>query len=143
MTRIVNAYLDLAELRANEHIPMSMEDWAEQFEGFLRMGKKEILTNAGSISVRIAEELALSEYPTIICLTAIWHMAFPRTIASTFGRLILRMVEFYNCLADLTKDVICQTFPEFYQERGDKQRFSIAFQGMTSDFSPSGFPGSF
>ena len=32
MARIVNAYLDLAELRAEEQVPMTMEDWAEQFE---------------------------------------------------------------------------------------------------------------
>ena len=30
MARIVNAYLDLAELRAEEEVPMTMEDWAEQ-----------------------------------------------------------------------------------------------------------------
>ena len=30
MARIVNAYLDLAELRAEGQIPMMMEDWAEQ-----------------------------------------------------------------------------------------------------------------
>ena len=54
MARIVNAYLDLAELRAEEEVPMTMEDWAEQFEGILRLSKKEILTNAGSISAKIA-----------------------------------------------------------------------------------------
>mgnify|MGYP002673134464 CR=1 FL=1 len=43
MARIVNAYLDLAELRAEEEVPMTMEDWAEQFEGILRLSKKEIL----------------------------------------------------------------------------------------------------
>ena len=37
MARIVNAYLDLAELRAEEEVPMTMEDWAEQFEGVLRL----------------------------------------------------------------------------------------------------------
>ena len=62
MARIVNAYLDLAELRAEEEAPMTMEDWAEQFEGILRLSKKEILTNAGSISAKIAEEHALTEF---------------------------------------------------------------------------------
>jgi len=62
MSRIVNAYLDLAELRAEEEVPMTMEDWAEQFEGILRLSKKEILTNAGSISAKIAEEHALTEF---------------------------------------------------------------------------------
>ncbi len=62
MARIVNAYLDLAELRAEEEIPMTMEDWAEQFEGILKLSKKEILTNSGSISAKIAEEHALTEF---------------------------------------------------------------------------------
>ena len=62
MARIVNAYLDLAELRAEEEVPMTMEDWAEQFEGILRLSKEEILTNAGSISAKIAEEHALTEF---------------------------------------------------------------------------------
>ncbi len=62
MSRIVNAYLDLAELRAEEEVPMTMEDWAGQFEGILRLSKKEILTNAGSISAKIAEEHALTEF---------------------------------------------------------------------------------
>ena len=56
MARIVNAYLDLAELRAEEQIPMIMEDWAEQFEGILKLSKKEILTHAGTISAKIAEQ---------------------------------------------------------------------------------------
>ncbi len=62
IARIVNAYLDLAELRAEEQIPMTMEDWAEQFEGILKLSKKEILTHAGTISAEIAEQQALSEF---------------------------------------------------------------------------------
>ena len=62
MARIVNAYLDLAELRAEEQIPMTMEDWAEQFEGVLRLSRKDILTHAGSISAKMAEQHALSEF---------------------------------------------------------------------------------
>ncbi len=62
MARIVNAYLDLAEMRATEQIPMTMEDWAEQFEGVLRLSRKEILTNAGTISAKVAETHALSEF---------------------------------------------------------------------------------
>lgn len=62
MARIVNAYLDLAELRAEEQVPMTMEDWAEQFEGVLRLSRKEILTRAGTISAEMAEKHALSEF---------------------------------------------------------------------------------
>ena len=62
MARIVNAYLDLAELRAEEQVPMTMEDWASQFEDMLRLSRKEILTHAGTISAKIAEQHALSEF---------------------------------------------------------------------------------
>lgn len=62
MARIVNAYLDLAELRAEEQVPMTMEDWASQFEDMLRLSRKDILTHAGTISAKIAEQHALSEF---------------------------------------------------------------------------------
>ncbi len=62
MARIVNAYLDLAELRASEQVPMTMQDWAEQFEGMLKLSRKEVLTHAGSISAEIAQKHALCEF---------------------------------------------------------------------------------
>ena len=62
MSRIVNAYLDLAEMRAEEQIPMTMEDWGKQFEGVLRLTQKEILTNAGIISAEIAKQHAETEF---------------------------------------------------------------------------------
>ena len=38
LERIVSAYLDLAEDRAERHIPMTMEDWAKRLaERFFRM----------------------------------------------------------------------------------------------------------
>lgn len=82
MARIVNAYLDLAELRAEEQIPMTMEDWAEQFEGVLRLSRKEILTNAGSISAKIAEQHALSEFEK-------YRIVQDRLYQSDFDRILL------------------------------------------------------
>ena len=84
MARIVNAYLDLAEMRAEEHIPMTMEDWAEQFEGILRLSKKEILMHAGSISAKIAEEHALSEFEK-------YRIKQDRLYQSDFDRVLLEM----------------------------------------------------
>ena len=49
-------------MRAEEEVPMTMEDWAEQFEGVLRLSRKEILTDAGTISAKIAQQHALSEF---------------------------------------------------------------------------------
>ena len=62
MARIVNAYLDLAELRANNHIPMTMEDWVKQFDGILKLTKYEILTHSGKISAEIARSHAEMEF---------------------------------------------------------------------------------
>ena len=60
--RIVNAYLDLAENRANRNIPMTMEDWAKRLDMFLEFDDREILQDSGKISKKIATEFALSEF---------------------------------------------------------------------------------
>ena len=82
MSRIVNAYLDLAELRAEEQVPMTMEDWAKQFEDVLRLSRKEVLTNAGSISAKIAEQHALSEFEK-------YRVKQDRLYQSDFDRVLL------------------------------------------------------
>ena len=59
---IVSAYLDLAERRAMQRVPMTMEDWAKHLDLILQADGNELLTNAGSISAQIAEQHALSEF---------------------------------------------------------------------------------
>lgn len=86
MARIVNAYLDLAELRAEEEIPMTMEDWAEQFEGVLRLSRKEILTDAGTISAKIAQQHALSEFEK-------YRVRQDRLYQSDFDKMLLKTDE--------------------------------------------------
>lgn len=78
MARIINAYLDLAEMRAEEQIPMTMEDWVEQFEG--------ILINSGIISAKIAEQHALSEFEK-------YCVRQDQLYQSDFDRMLLEMVE--------------------------------------------------
>ena len=85
MAKIVNAYLDLAELRAEE-VPMTMEDWAEQFEGVLRLSRKEILTGAGTISAKIAQQHALSEFEK-------YRVRQNRLYQSDFDRMLLETDE--------------------------------------------------
>jgi hypothetical protein len=50
LNRIVNAYLEFAELQALSRKPMHMRDWISKLEDFLRLGEREILTHAGTIS---------------------------------------------------------------------------------------------
>jgi len=42
MQRIVSAYLDMAELQAMRHIPMTMADWEKRLAGFLTLWDREI-----------------------------------------------------------------------------------------------------
>ncbi len=60
--RIVGAYLDLAEDRAQRKIPMTMEDWAKRLDEFLRFNERDILKDAGKISTEIAKDHAESEF---------------------------------------------------------------------------------
>lgn len=60
--RIVSAYLDLAEERAKRKIPMTMEDWAKRLDAFLEFDEREVLKNAGKITMKIAKEFADSEF---------------------------------------------------------------------------------
>ncbi len=62
LERIVSAYLDLAEDRAERHVPMTMEDWSKRLDLFLMADDREILQDAGKISAEIARAKAESEF---------------------------------------------------------------------------------
>lgn len=62
LERIVSAYLDLAEDRAERHIPMTMEDWSKRLDLFLMVDDREILQDAGKITAEIAKSKAESEF---------------------------------------------------------------------------------
>lgn len=62
LERIVTLYLDYAELQAERHIPMSMEDWAKRLDGFLEFNGNELLTGTGKISAEQAKLHAETEF---------------------------------------------------------------------------------
>ncbi|NLB09607.1 MAG: virulence RhuM family protein [Clostridiaceae bacterium] len=62
LNRIVTMYLDYAEHQASRHIKMSMADWKNRLDAFLRFNDYEILGNAGRVSRAVADELANKEY---------------------------------------------------------------------------------
>lgn len=62
LERIVNAFLELAEGRAKRRIPMTMQDWAERIDKYLLSDDRDILRNAGNISMEIAKDKALTEF---------------------------------------------------------------------------------
>lgn len=62
LNRIVNLYLDFAELQAKNHTPMYMKDWIQKLDDFLKLSGKELLTHAGTISAEVAKIKANTEY---------------------------------------------------------------------------------
>lgn len=60
--RIVSAYLDLAENRAERGIAMTMEDWVNRLDEFLKFDDREVLQDAGRIKASIAKEYAEKEF---------------------------------------------------------------------------------
>jgi hypothetical protein len=60
--RIVNAYLELAESRANRRVAMTMKDWANRLDIFLSADEREVLQDAERISAEIAREHAEGEF---------------------------------------------------------------------------------
>ena len=62
LNRIVSAYLDVAEINALDHHVMTMKDWIKELDSFLKMTRKNILDNAGSVSHEEALIKAHKEY---------------------------------------------------------------------------------
>ena len=62
LNRMVSAYLDVAEINALDRHPMTMKDWIVELDSFLKMTRKNILTNAGSVSHEKALKKAHEEY---------------------------------------------------------------------------------
>lgn len=62
LNRIVTAYLEFAELQAQNRKAMYMHDWIIKLNDFLKLSERDILTHAGSISHEIAVAKAETEY---------------------------------------------------------------------------------
>jgi len=79
--RVVNAYLDLAEDRAQRRIPTTMDDWAKQLDRFLELTDRGILHSAGRISAEAARLHAESEFET-------YRITQDRQFESDFDRVV-------------------------------------------------------
>ena len=97
LERIVSLYLDYAELQAERHIPMSMEDWAKRLDGFLEFNGTEILTGAGKISAEQAKLHAETEFEK-------YRIIQDRLFISDFDRYMLELEERAKSISDNHKD---------------------------------------
>ena len=86
LERIVSAYLDLAEDRAERHIPMTMEDWSKRLDLFLMADDREVLQDAGKITAEIAKAKAETEFEK-------YRVIQDRLFMSDFDKYMLELEE--------------------------------------------------
>ena len=86
LERIVSAYLDLAEDRAERHIPMTMEDWSKRLDLFLMADDREVLQDAGEITAEIAKAKAETEFEK-------YRVVQDRLFMSDFDKYMLELEE--------------------------------------------------
>ena len=66
LNRIINLYLEYAELQAENRQPMYMSDWINKLDDFLKISGRDVLTHAGLISHEQAIQKANTEYEKFI-----------------------------------------------------------------------------
>ena len=86
LERIVSAYLDLAEDRAERHIPMTMEEWSKRLDLFLMADDREVLNDAGKITAEIAKDKAETEFEK-------YRVIQDRLFVSDFDKYLLKLEE--------------------------------------------------
>lgn len=62
LNRIVNLYIEYAELQALDRKPMRMQDWITKLDDFLKISGRELLDHTGQISAANAKAKAELEY---------------------------------------------------------------------------------
>ena len=62
LNRMVSTYLDIAEINALDMHPMTMKDWINELDAFLKMTRKDILNGSGKITHEQALKKAHEEY---------------------------------------------------------------------------------
>jgi len=62
LNRLVELYLNFAELQAERNIPMKMCEWIEVLDSFLKINRYDLLNNSGKISHEEAIKNATLEY---------------------------------------------------------------------------------
>lgn len=84
LTRLVNAYLDVAEDMALRKIPMTMQDWETRLNRFLAATDREVLQDAGKVTAEIAQAHAESEFEKYrIVQDRLFESDFDRVVAET------------------------------------------------------------
>ena len=84
LSRLVNAYLDVAEDMALRKMPMTMQDWETRLNRFLAATDREVLQDAGKVTAEIAKAHAESEFEKYrIVQDRLFESDFDRVVAET------------------------------------------------------------
>lgn len=62
LNRLSNAFIDIAEQRAEDHILMTMADWSSLLQRYMDLNNRPVLPDAGRVTHEEAVEKALTEY---------------------------------------------------------------------------------
>lgn len=62
LNRLSNAFIDIAEQRAEDHILMTMKDWSSLLQRYMDLNYRPVLQDAGRVTHEQAVEKALTEY---------------------------------------------------------------------------------
>jgi len=81
LSRLVAAYLDVAEDMALRKIPMTMQDWESRLNRFIAATDRKILQDAGKVTAEIAKTHAESEYEK-------YRIVQDRLFESDFDRIV-------------------------------------------------------
>ncbi len=81
LSRLVNAYLDVAEDMAQRKMPMTMQDWEARLNRFIEATDREVLQDAGRVTAEIARAHAETEFER-------YRIVQDRLFQSDFDRLL-------------------------------------------------------
>jgi len=84
LSRLVNAYLEIAEDMAKRRIPMTMQDWETRLNRFIEATDREVLQDAGKVTAEIAKVHAETEFEK-------YRIVQDRLFQSDFDRLVLQL----------------------------------------------------
>jgi hypothetical protein len=87
LDRFVTMYLDYAEDQAEQGFPMTMSDWSEKLNAFLKFNNREILENPGKVTAEIAKAFAESQFEKYrVIQDRLFESDFDKHIAELIGK---------------------------------------------------------
>ena len=86
LNRLSNAFIDIAEQRAEDHILMTMADWSDLLQRYMDLNNRPMLPDTGRVTHEQAVEKALTEYDKFRVIQDREMMSdFDRQIELLFG----------------------------------------------------------